>query len=301
MRLNYNQFLAVVYGDLFDWPLTKEEFQEWVIAGDEKNKVGEIGNKDGFYFLHGRERLIKLRKQREKFSQEKFQKAKKATDLLAKIGAVEGIFLTGSVAVGNAKKDADIDLLIICSLNTVWLTRLTTVLFLKAKGIYRQSLRASSASWRTAGLRNWGIAGNLLTHKNKVCPNIFLDTNNLKIKERNLYTAHEVLQAKCLFDRGGIEKKWLIENSWTKKYLPNAYQGQKAKIKMQNYNSKIKSFWLAPLELVTFISQYLYQKPKQTHEKVGWGHAFFHPKNLSERVVSRFNKRLAELKMTKWV
>jgi hypothetical protein len=212
---SYNQLAAVVYADVFGFPLTVSEARLWAI-----------------------------RRSREKNSQKLFDQAAAAAAILRKIPTIEAIFLTGSAAAKNAGKNADADLMIVTSPNTLWLTRLGVFLWLR------------------------------LTRKlkNPLCPNIFLDTNHLAIKERNLFTAHEVLQVKCLYDRGRITEKWLAANRWTKDYLP------------------------LPFELLAFLAQYFYQKPKQTNEKLGWGYAFFHPDELSTKVLRKFERRLLKYK-----
>lgn len=208
---------AVVYADLFGYPLTVKEAKLWAI-----------------------------RKTRKKYSQEKFNQATEIVALLKKIPTIEAIYLTGSAAVKNAKKTADVDLMIITLTNTAWLTRAVVFTILKI----------------------------VQKFKNPVCPNIFLDLNHLEIKNKNLYTAHEVLQAKCLYEKNKTSIKWLDANKWVKEYLP------------------------IPFELLAFVVQYFYQKPKQTNEKVGWGYMFFHPNDLSEKVLKKFEQNLKKLNLT---
>ena len=179
MKKNINQLAAVIYADLFGYPLTVSEAKLWAIR-----KVGE------------------------KYSLEKFNQATEIVNLLKLIPTIEAVFLTGSVAVKKAKKNADLDIMIITSSKTAWLTIAVVFLFLKI----------------------------IKKFKNPICPNIFLDLNHLEIKEKNLYTAHEVLQAKCLYDRNKVSKKWLDANKWVKEYLP------------------------IPFELLAFIIQYFYQR-----------------------------------------
>ncbi len=186
VRLNFNELAAVVYADLFDWPLTLTEAKFWAVASKKKDK-----RKYNFVYRRG---LIEQRRQREKMAAQKMVLAYEVVADLAKIPTVQAIFLTGSVAVGNARKDSDVDLMIVTEPGTLWLTRLVLATVLKGRGVYGKT----------------------------ICPNIFLDTDHLEITEKNLYTAHEILQARCLFDRGGVNKKWLKKNSWTRNYLPYA-------------------------------------------------------------------------------
>lgn len=237
MKLKHNELAAVVYADLFGYPLTASEAKLWAI-----------------------------REVRQKNSVSKLALAQKITLWLKRIPMVEAVFLTGSVAVGNAKADADVDLMIVTQAEALWIARLVIILLLKKNHLY----------------------------KTVICPNIFLDKNHLEIKEKNLYTAHEVLQAKCLYDKSNVNYLWLKKNEWTKKYLLNAFNFKIKNCKNRNSikieNWKLKILW--PLELIVFVLQYLYQLPKQTNEKLGWGYAFFHPRDLSEKVVGDLERRL---------
>jgi len=259
----------VVYADIFDWPLNASEIKKWEIAGKGKQDVRVIFEK-GYYCLQ--KKTIAIRQEREKISLKKLGKAKKIIEFLKRIPTIEGVFLTGSVAVGNAKKDSDIDLMIVTKPNTLWLTRAAVVAILKFSKKY----------------------GNF---KDRICPNIFLDANHLEIKEKNLYTAHEVRQVKCLFDRGGVEKEWLFKNSWTKEYLPDVVHEIFAVLSRRGGTAarlKILFITFCLFEPLAFVSQYLYQLPKQTNEKVGWGYAFFHPDQLGQKVEDKFRQRLVK-------
>jgi len=278
-----NKFLALVYADIFDFSLTKEELVRWQIG-----KLNEVNpklipdhpqtqNMGNIYFLPRRERLVGLRRKREMISNQKLMKAEKLTKLIKLIPTIMAIYVTGSVAANNASRVADIDLMIITAPRTLWITRILMVSTLKVLGSYRHSTEIVD----------------------RFCTNIFLDMDNLAINNRNLFTAHEILQAKCLFDRSSVQSKWLETNRWTKIYLPVAYN---ALLKIssnasQKSNSilEILSGALFPLELIAFVCSIWYMKNKMTNEKVGWGYAFFHPNDLSETVLERFRQRLLKL------
>ena len=266
MRINYNEFLALVYADLFDFPLSVSECKEWSVV--EKGRSQVILKIGGYYFLKGREKLVRLRKEREEISKKKLIKLTRLIELIRKIPTVEGIFVTGSVAMGNATAEADLDLMIVTAENCLWLTRILVVEILKVIGVYRG---------------NWG------EQNDRVCTNIYLDIEHLEIKEKNLYTAHEVLQAKCVFDRGGVYYRWRQNNKWTKEYLPNAY-----KVAGKGTEKTSLRIWglLAPLELLAYFLQFAYMRKKITNERIGWGHAFFHPKDLSSEIIMRYQQRI---------
>ncbi len=239
------------YFDKYDYPLTKEELEYWSGAKVQR--------------LPKRPKLEKIRKQREKYSLLKWGIAYTQATRLARLPFIAAIFVTGSLAMNNCKKSDDIDLMVITYPDTLWIVRLVyNLLFIND----RRFPGAKSAP-------------------DKICTNLWLDTNNLVLHTHSIYFAHEILQAKCIFDRGGVQYQFLKKNAWVKDYLPNAHKIQITKVKHQmkfkNQNSKFDlSFVIChlfiPLNIIFFIVQWAYMKPKMTTERVGPGFAFFHPR-----------------------
>lgn len=247
------------YFDRYDYPLTKKELEFWAGAKVQRHK----GTKQYFY-LPKRQNLVNLRLQREKNSLPKWGIAYEAAVKLAKIPFVAAIFVTGSLAMNNCKKTDDIDLMIVTSPNTLWITRfIVNIIFIKHR--------------RFPGAK---------TAPDKICPNLWLDIRNLKLEMsissiKNLYVAHELLQAKCIFDRSGVHKQFLKTNSWVKKYLPNAFQKSYQVSSIKYYAKPIIHNTHPIIQILNwllFILQYLYMLPRKTTEVVGPDYAFFHPK-----------------------
>lgn len=264
---------TLAYFDKYDYPLTWKEIKYWSSIPHppapsptvgEGNKRGEVRFKNGFYFLSNRQKLVTLRKQREKFSKTKWVIAKHQAAKLAKLPFIAAIFVTGALAMNNCPQDDDIDLMIITYPNTLWITRFFVDLYLKLLKLRR----LPNNEYRITNINN------------RICDNLWLDTKNLVLHTHTIYLAHEILQAKCIFDRGGVHYQFLTQNSWVKKYLPVAYKSQAQNSKIQ-INSKSQSpntnLVIRILNLVFFLAQWLYMKPKMTTERVGLGFAFFHP------------------------
>ena len=91
-----------------------------------------------------------LRRQREKFSQVKWKIAKKVGESLRIFPTIAAVYVTGALAMNNCPKDDDIDIMIITSPNTLWVTRFFVNLFL----------------WRYRRLPGQTSA------PNKICPNL---------------------------------------------------------------------------------------------------------------------------------
>ncbi len=272
---------TLVYSDIFDYPLTAREVAKYLISDTEVtiNTVQKnlkifadsklIYTNGGFYFLKGREKIVELRKKREKWSREKWRIAKETAERLKIIPMIKMIGITGALSMENCKEEDDIDLLIITDADCLWLTRLLIILFSPLLGIKRRKPKEEIV-------------------RNKICFNLFLEENHLKIEPENLFLAHEVCQVRPLVDKDFTYQNFLEENKWVKKYLPNATKITNHKPPATNHKKCLLSF----LDTLAFKLQYLYMKPKMTIERVNLHQAFFHPKNLQLNIEEKFNLKL---------
>ncbi|OGC93109.1 hypothetical protein A3D85_02195 [Candidatus Amesbacteria bacterium RIFCSPHIGHO2_02_FULL_47_9] len=261
---------TLAYFAKYNYPLTDEELWFWQ-HGTQISKA-EIAKSCKL------KAVSSLRKQRKLFSEQKWLIAKRVGERLQKILFIEAIFVTGALAMNNCPADDDIDMMIITAPHTLWLTRILTLYSLG-------SLRRRSGLPHTHPLAS-----------NKICDNLYLDLNHLSIPYKlkadsyQLYMAHEILQAKCLFDRGGIHCLFLEFNSWAKSYLPVAYRESLRPLRFspKSYKLKAINYLLWPLNLLAFVLQFAYMKPKMTSEKVGLGFAFFHPHTKTSQFEKHF-------------
>ncbi len=152
---------------------------------------------DGEYF-YLQKKDLQNRKQRTAFYDLKNEEAMTFVKIAKNIPFVKAVALTGSAAVGNAVKEDDLDFMIICQSNTLWLTRFLLILLIKLKN--KRPKVNKPGAW---------------------CVNLLLDEHDLILdnERRGLYEAYEILQMKFVFDRGGYEKLFLNANNWLRKYL----------------------------------------------------------------------------------
>ncbi len=195
---------TVVYGDLFEYPLTASEIQRYLVgvaataaqvqqALAEQVRAGSLGARQGYYFLSGREALVETRRRRGQVAAARWPGALRYGLHIAGLPWVRMVTVTGALAVDNVEPEADIDFLIVTEPGRLWLCRLSVI-----------------ALVRLAARR-----GDL------VCPNYFLSRRALTLWERNLFTARELAQMVPL---AGMEVYHEMRNlnQWAECFLPNA-------------------------------------------------------------------------------
>lgn len=259
---------TLCYAQIFSYPLTQEELWKYLIT-DRKiskksfaqrlssglyaaEKVGE------FFVLRGDRRLVEKRIERQQQSARKFKKAYIIGRILFCIPTIKLVGVSGSLSMRNAKQDDDIDLFFITAKGTLWTTRLVISAILSLFGQKRIRLAHYA--------------------KDKICPNMFMSEEKLRIKKKdqNIYMAHEVAQMKVLFSRDEMYKKFLSQNAWVLSFMPNAFSVSPAASRLKNSSSFLFNA-LRPIEKTLYFIQYIYMKKRITREVVSESVAAFHP------------------------
>ncbi|MDO8487177.1 MAG: hypothetical protein Q7S45_02715 [Candidatus Curtissbacteria bacterium] len=277
MSLEKAVLSTLTYHGIFDYPLTKEEIYKYQIGETASRKKIEkaihslvenkkIATKNNLYYLKGRGKIVNLRTRRKKYSFLKLKKARFFANILKLIPTVKLVAVSGALAMENAQKNDDIDLVIITARNTLWSTRLLANILLQP---FRRK-----AGWPHI--------------KNKACLNLFIEQSSLKIRTQNLYTAHEVAQMRPLWQRQNAYTSFLKANSWVKTFLPNwEPPSADSTFTFPHFLPPV-----LPLEALAKWGQLAYMKKKVTTEKIGKYQLFFHPRNTEELVLKEYIKRL---------
>lgn len=279
MKLENAILATLSYHDIFDYPLTYRQIHKylvWEAADAQKTKKAisllvktkKISSNKSLYFLKGRAEIVKLRVARKKYSAQKLKQAKLFSRLLTIVPTVKLVAVSGALAMENAAKKDDIDLLIITSKNTLWTTRLLA-------NIVLQPFRRKAGKPHT---------------KDKACLNLFLEESGLKIDTQNLYTAHEVVQMQPLWQRQNAYSRFLKANSWVKNYLPN-WQASSADSTFTFPQLGITSLF----EKLAKNLQLFYMRKKITTERIGRHQLFFHPKDTESWVLKIYVRKLQKL------
>jgi hypothetical protein len=197
---------TVAYADVFDYPLTADQIQRYLIGRRESlTTVGEtlkenkrptgIACRDTYFCLSGREEIVETRRRRAQVAMSTWPAAIRYGRMIAGVPFVRMVAVTGALAVDNMEKEGDIDYLVITEKNRLWLCR------------------AMIIQWVVKPAAKRGIT---------ICPNYLLSDHALAQFEHNLFTAHEIVQ---MIPIAGLATYWDLckANKWAADFLPNSF------------------------------------------------------------------------------
>jgi len=201
-----NILKIILYYNIFHYPLTLEEIYAFYpsreITREQLEKVLDslvagheslLGTHKGYYFTAPNMHYIEERLKKEKTSSKHWKIARMMTMLIKTVPFVRGVLVTGSLSKNSSDESSDIDFLIICKENRLWITRTVLRLLTRVFQLYREKL---------------------------FCPNYFLTENCLIIEDRNFFTATELAHVKVMYNTSLLDK--LVQsNKWVEEYFPN--------------------------------------------------------------------------------
>ncbi len=233
---------TVAYHDVLDYPLTVFELWKYLIENTEItiddqvkkplmlidiiNALEDVELKKriktdaGYYFFDGREHLVSQRVERNKISEDKYKIIRRVVGFLRFVPFVRMILITGRVAMKNAEKKSDLDLLLVFEKGHIFSGRFLTVILLSLLGKKRTERKI----------------------KNKICLNHFLSTD-LSTEVQDLFSAHEYVFMSPIFG-AQLYAKFFKKNAWIKKYQPN-FEGSVLfvrEIKDNKFSKSIRQF-----------------------------------------------------------
>ncbi len=203
------------YFDLFKYPLTEKEiylFNQSAVTDVAINHELEVlvndrklFKVDGFYSIHNNCQLAERRRQGNKLAAEHLIIAQRVASFLFKFPYVKAIAVSGSLSKNFATDKTDIDFFIITAANRLWIARTCMHLYKKLTFL--------------RGRQNW------------FCMNYYVDEAALEIKEKNIFTAVEIVTLLPMYGKDCLDK-FIKENKWTDSFLPvkrfNNTAGQEA-------------------------------------------------------------------------
>ena len=191
---------TLAYSDIFEYPLRLDELHRYLPFHAEMEclpqSIGllhdQVGEKDGYFFLAGREIIVEIRKHREAYSQKMFLLAWKYGRIIGALPFIRMVALTGSLAVMNSSNDADFDYMLVAASGRLWIARAFSLLFNRLTRFFGYTL----------------------------CPNLIISENALKWSQHDLYSARELCQ---MIPISGLDVygKLMRANEWVRDFLPN--------------------------------------------------------------------------------
>lgn len=201
-RLDRAILEALTYADLFDWPLAPTEIHHYLPIPAELQEVeaglaslrlrGVISSTDGLIALAGRHDLAERRHRRAGRSAQLWPRAVRYARVVASLPSVRLVAVTGSLAVGAADGEADVDLLVVTDDGRLWLSRALTI----------------------------GVVRLAATRDLQLCPNYFVASSAVELDERDQFTAHELAQLVPICGQAAY-RELLERNAWYREFLPN--------------------------------------------------------------------------------
>lgn len=283
---------TLIYADIFDYPLKIQEIHKWLIgkkatprqlekALEILSKKLKVKSKNHCYFLRRREDLVSKRLRRQVQSEKYFRKAKIISQFLKIVPWIKLTGVSGGLAMGNVSKKDDIDLFIITGKNRLWISRLFVLGILS---LFGQRRKRQDQGRQIAG---------------KICCNILIEEDQLIQSNKDLFTAHEVLQMQPLWHRDGIYSKYLGGNCWAFKFLPNWVATSSSELGIMNYESRIRQKnHNSVVNLLENFAKWLQLKimnKPQGMERIEDGALYFHPEDCRLKVLNIYKTRLQRL------
>lgn len=270
---------AILYGDIFHYPLTYKELWRWSV-GYPVSAADVFGYTQGnecpmLYYVRSKHWHVAKRLVRSNAAKTKWQQGQQISWWISLIPTVLFVGVTGGLSCDNADPDDDIDLCIVTASHTLWITRLFVTILVE---LVARRRRPGDTQVVDA-----------------ICLNLFFSRKGmaLPVSSQNLYIAHEVLQMVPLFDRGGIYHEFLRMNSWVSSYLPNAWAERQPLSPVRGnsffqYVAKVISFLgIVPLMFCEKTAQYVqvwYMRKRRTIETVTDENIAFHPRDVTQSV-----------------
>ncbi len=232
---------TLIYFDIFSYPLTQDEILDYSACNDfTRNdglitlksllESGMVNYRSGYYFVGDNEEKISKRIAGNKLAAKRMKNARLFSSIIASFPFTRGVFISGSLSKGYMDRNSDIDYFIITCPNRLWLSRTLLILF---KKIF------------------------LLNSHRNFCINYLVDTENMEVKERNIYTATEVALLLPMHNHGLFDQ-FMNANDWIRNYFPNHVQVKENSIRGNPLVKKLMEIMLDN-RLGDFLDNFFYK------------------------------------------
>jgi hypothetical protein len=198
---------TLAYSDIFDYPLTLDELHRYLPVSITREELVEfvpqtlvcvLSQPEGcgtgmYYLLPNRSSIVDLRLERESASRPAFRRALSYGRILGLLPFVRMVAMTGSLAVLNLSKNADMDFMLVTAPKRLWIARAFAVTFGRMMRLFGD----------------------------RICVNLLVSENALAWPLRDLYSAREMGQMIPIVGMN-LYQRFREENHWVDSFLPNA-------------------------------------------------------------------------------
>lgn len=294
---------TLAFFEIFDFCLNLKELQFFLLGEYEKdlnklkevlNKMPEIGHDQAYYYLKGKQNLLKKRIEQNSVAQKFWKKVNFFTPLLQIIPFVEQIFVCNNLAFGSVIKKSDIDLFIITKKNRIFTTRILSTIFFHILGARRHGQKISK----------------------RFCLSFFVSSDNINLSHflhtpYDIYFAFWFLSLKPCNNKTSFED-FLRKNIWINDYFENTEERIKNSSSKNNHLKLIfQKIFELPLKgklgdlLENYLSNYFIKRhhnklaslPANASVIVSKTTLKYHNDDQREKIQTQFETRLKELKI----
>lgn len=195
---------VLLYYDLFQYPLSAEEIRlqsdasvahldPLVQALDELVSAGMVFTDGEFFSVNSDPGIFERRRAGNRNAEAVMSKAYRRAKLISAFPYVRSVCISGSLSKNYFDATTDMDFFILTEPGRLWVCRTFLVLF---KKIF------------------------LLNSKKYFCVNYFIDTDELLIPDRNIFTATELVTLLPVYNYD-LYRKFYDVNDWVKDFFPN--------------------------------------------------------------------------------
>ncbi len=214
MTLKESAYATLAYFDLFDYPLTIQEIERYLLwSNASRNELWTFLNNDAgvqrhgnYYFLKGRREILDTRREREVVATGYWQKVKKFLPLLQMIPYVRMVAVCNTLAFNNPTKESDIDLFVVVKRGRLFLARTFATILFTILGVRRHGRK---------------IAG-------RFCLSFYVTEDALNIEgvkrgPDDIYLPYWLLTLKPVYGEA-VYEELLRQNTWIQKYFPRSVE-----------------------------------------------------------------------------
>jgi hypothetical protein len=203
MHLRSSILKVIAYFDLFNYPLSLEDILYFLDTEAEEYPVrreldalieeGCLFRTGTFYSVQDDPALADKRTNSRRRADAMLPIAERGARLLYQFPFVRGVFISGSLSKRCAEVKEDVDYFIVTSANRLWIARSLMHLFKKLTY--------------------------LRGHQHRYCMNYYVDEEALEIREKNIFTATELITLIAASGNGGVSS-FFKANEWTTRFYP---------------------------------------------------------------------------------